>query len=340
MNSTHTGDEAAPEQLASVDLNLMVAFDALARERSVTQAARRVGITQSAMSHALRRLRDLLGDELLVRGRSGMVLTPRAESLAVPVRSGLVTLGRALSEPARFEPASARRAFCLASPDLFDVLVVPPLLERIRAEAPGIDIRVIPIDERQLGSQLETGEVDVAIIPRIDRAEDEQAEGDAPRLLRKKLLHDRFACVIRADHPVLGGKRGRRAPAPLSLESYAALSHVLVSPSGEGPGLVDRALEKHGLKRRVALKIPHFYAGLAIVAKSDLILTAPAALARLIPGDLPVVALRPPLRLPGHSINLTWHERFSKDEGHSWLRRLVTEVARAAYSEAPEDESY
>jgi DNA-binding transcriptional LysR family regulator len=316
-----------------MDLNLVVAFDALARERSVTRAAQRVGITQSAMSHALRRLRDLLGDELMVRGRSGMVLTPRAESLAVPVRSGLVTLGRALSEPARFEPASARRAFCMASPDLFDVLVLPPLLERIRVEAPGVDIRVIPIDERQLPDQLETGEVDVAITPLIDRTDDEQAEGDAPGLLRKKLLHDRFACLIRADHPILGGKRGRREPPALSLESYAAVSHVLVSPSGEGPGLVDRALAKHGLKRRVALRIPHFYAGLAIVAKSDLILTAPAALARLIPGNLPVVALRAPLRLPGHSVNLTWHERFSKDDGHGWLRRLVTEVARTAYSD-------
>jgi DNA-binding transcriptional LysR family regulator len=336
MNMANVTSEAASERLAAMDLNLVVAFDALARERSVTRAAQRVGITQSAMSHALRRLRDLLGDELMVRGRSGMVLTPRAESLAVPVRSGLVTLGRALSDPARFEPASGRRAFCLASPDLFDVLVLPPLLERIRVEAPGVDIRVIPIDERRLADQLETGDVDVAITPRVDRTDGEQTEDDLPGLVRKKLLHDRFACLIRADHPILGGKRGRREPPALSLESYAAVSHVLVSPRGEGPGLVDRALAKHGLKRRVALRIPHFYAGLAIVAKSDLILTAPAALARLIPGDLPVVALRAPLRLPGHSVNLSWHERFSKDDGHGWLRRLVTEVARAAYSDQGE----
>ncbi len=318
--------------MASIDLNLVVAFDALARERSVTQAARRVGVTQSAMSHALRRLRDLLEDELLVRGRSGMVLTPRAESLVVPLRSGLVTLGRALSEPVRFEPAVARRAFCIASPDLFDVLVVPLLLERIRDEAPGVDIGVIPIDDQRLADRLETGEVDVAITPLIDKTDDEPAEDGAPGLLRTKLLRDRFACLLRADHPVLGGRR-RGAPAALSLDAYAALSHVLVSPRGEGRGLVDHALEKHGLRRRIALRIPHFYSALAIVEKSDLVLTAPAALSRLVPRDLPVVTLRPPLRLPRHTVNLTWHERFSKDDGHAWLRRLVTEVARSAYSD-------
>lgn len=186
MNHIHT-DQAAPEQLASVDLNLVVAFDALARERSVTRAAQRVGVTQSAMSHALRRLRDLLGDELLVRGRSGMVLTPRADALVVPLRSGLVTLGRALSEPSEFDPAGARRAFCIASPDLFDVLVIPPLLERIGKEAPGVDIRVIPIDERRLPEQLETGEVDVAITPLIERTGDGRVDDDAPGLLRRTL---------------------------------------------------------------------------------------------------------------------------------------------------------
>jgi DNA-binding transcriptional LysR family regulator len=333
MNQVHDVAPAAPERLAAIDLNLVVAFDALARERSVTRAAHRVGVTQSAMSHALRRLRDLLGDQLLVRGRSGMVLTPRAESLVVPLRSSLVTLGRALTEPPEFEPASARRSFCIASPDLFDVLVVPRLLARIRNDAPGIDIRVITIDDERLADQLETGEVDVAITPLIDRTENGPVQEDAPGLLRRKILRDRFACLLRADHPVFGAGRRRSVPPALSLEAYAALSHVLVSPRGGGPGLVDEALQKHGLSRRIALRIPHFYAGLAIVAKSDLVLTAPAALGRLIPGDLPVVALRPPLRLPRHTVNLTWHERFTKDTGHAWLRRLVTEVARTAYAE-------
>ena len=333
MNDPHSG-EPGPEQLSRVDLNLVVAFDALARELSVTRAAQRVGVTQSAMSHALRRLRDLLGDELLVRGRGGMVLTPRGDSLVVPLRSGLVTLGRALSQPIAFEPASARRAFCIASPDLFDVLVVPSLLERIRDEAPGVDVRVTSIDDRRLPDQLETGEVDVAITPLIEQIGSEAAGDSAPGLLRRTLLRDRFACLIRANHPIFeGNRRGRPSKGDsLSLEAYTELSHVMVSPSGEGPGLVDQALAQRGLVRRIALKIPHFYSALAIVARSDLILTAPAALSRLVSDNLSVVTLPAPLRLPRHSVNLTWHERFSKDQGHVWLRRLVSDVARAAYS--------
>jgi DNA-binding transcriptional LysR family regulator len=321
----HDG-EASPERLSAIDLNLTVAFDALARELSVTRAAERVGVTQSAMSHSLRRLRELLDDPLLVRGRGGMVLTPRAAALVVPLRSALVTLGRALAETPGFDPATARRAFCIAAPDLFDVLMVPSLLERVRGSAPAVDIVVVPVDERRFSERLETGEVDVAIVPRFD--EQNAAEVNGSGLLQRALLRDRFVCLLRAEHPVLRARRG------FTLDSYAALSHALVSPRGEGPGLVDHLLEQHGRVRRIALRVPNFYSALAIVARSDLVLTAPSALARLAPADLPVRALAPPLRLPRHSVNLVWHERFSNDPGHRWLRNLVLEVARAIHREA------
>jgi DNA-binding transcriptional LysR family regulator len=325
-----TGAPASPEQLAGVDLNLIVAFDVLARERSVTRAAQGMGVTQSAMSHALRRLRDLFADPLLVRGRGGMTLTPRAASLVVPLRSGLVTIGRALTQPNRFEARSARRAFCISSPDLFDVLAIPPLLARIRHEAPGVDIAVVPVNERRLPEQLETGEVDVAVMARIEESRAEGPIVSAPGILRRTLFYDRFSCFIRRGHPALkakGGRRGATAPSTISLEAYAGLSHALVSPTGGGPGLVDHLLEDHGLVRRIVLRVPHFYSALAIVAKSDLILTAPAALARLVPDGLAVVTLPPPLRLPRHSVNLIWHERFSKEPGHGWLRGMVAQVA-------------
>jgi DNA-binding transcriptional LysR family regulator len=316
MRSIH-----GPVELAAIDLNLLVVFDALAREKSVTRAAERVGVTQSAMSHALRRLRDLLGDPLLVRGRSGMVLTPRAEALVVPLRAGLMTIARALGEPARFEPATARRSFSIATPDLFDVLAIPPLLERVRREGPGIDLAVVRLSDR-LDQELETGEVDAAVIPQIDGGPPPLA---APGMVRRTLLHDRFTCLIRAGHPALP----RRKPASLSLEAYLALSHALISPSGEGPGLVDLALERRGLRRRIALRIPHFYPALPIVARSDLVLTAPRSLATLVPAGLPIVSLPPPLRVPGHSLHLIWHERFSDDDGHRWLRDLVAAVVRS-----------
>lgn len=323
--------------LARLDLNLTVAFDALVREKNVTRAAHALGITQSAMSHALRRLRELVDDPLLVRGKGGMLLTPRAEALAVPVRSALVTLARALQQPASFDPASARRRFCIASPDLFDVLVIPSLLERIRQQAPGIDIAVQPASDPRLRERLETGDVDVAVVPRMEEASSDSSS-DAG-LVQRVLFRDRFICLLRHDHPALGVTGSKRRPKPvlrtLSLDLYTQLSHVLVSLTGEGGGLVDRMLEQQGLTRRIALRIPHFYSALAIVAKSDLVLTAPSALAHAGPAGFPVLALTPPVRLPRHSVNLAWHERFSSDPGHTWLRGVVVDVARAAMHREP-----
>jgi DNA-binding transcriptional LysR family regulator len=237
-----------------------------------------------------------------------------------------------------FDPASARRAFCLASPDLFDVLAVPPLLQRIRQEAPGVDIVIVPLNERQLAEQLETGEVDVAIVPQVTGARAQRSA--AAGLVRRTLFRDRFNCLLRAAHPALAGKRRERgvraAERSLTLEKYVSLSHALVSPGGSGRGLVDRLLEERGLSRRVALRVPHFYSALAIVANSDLILTAPTALANLAPRDMPVIAVAAPLPLPDHSVHLVWHERFTNDPGHTWLRTLLAEVAPAAQSRMSE----
>lgn len=339
MNAVHGSERVAPGALAGIDLNLVVAFDALAHERSVTLAAQRIGVTQSAMSHALRRLRALLGDPLLVRGQSGMVLTPHAEQLAVPVRSSLVTLGRALSGPLRFEPGSARRAFRIATPDLFDVLVIPSLLERVRVEAPDVDLSIVPIDARRLPALLETGDVDAAIVPRFEQLGAQPiALPVTPGLVRRVLFRDDYSCLMRADHPALRRRDTRKRRAmkaasralSLSIEAYAALNHLSVSPGGDGRGAIDRALEQHGLTRRIALRIPAFYTALEMVRRSDLILTAPSALARFVPADGSVVSFAPPVSVPGHTLNLTWHERFSQDPGHAWLRDVVTEVSRAA----------
>jgi DNA-binding transcriptional LysR family regulator len=335
MNSAHVMD--ASEQLAGFDLNLLVAFDALARERSVTRAAARLGVTQSAVSHALRRLRELLGDPLLVRSGNGMALTPHAESLVVPVRGGLITLSRALSGPAEFEPGRARRGFVLASIDLFDVLVVPALLARVRREAPGIDLSVVAAGDRRLAEPLATGEVDAAIVPQ-QQAPQGTAQAEAGGLIRKTLFRDRFVCLLRADHPALAvaRKRGRGAAQKgLSLETYLACSHALISSSATGRGLVDERLAAQGRTRRIALRIPHFYSALAIVAQSDLVLTGPEALVSLAAPEMNVVALPVPIELPDPCINLVWHERFGNDPGHRWLRELTAEVARGVQAELP-----
>jgi DNA-binding transcriptional LysR family regulator len=339
MHDMHDDDRASTDRLAALDLNLVVAFDAIARERNVTRAAERMGLTQSAMSHALGRLRTLLHDPLLVRGRGGMVLTPRAESLVVPLRSGLVAIGRALGQPAAFEPKSARRSFAIASPDLFDVLAIPPLLARMRDEAPFVDLAVVPAEPRRLADQLATGEVDIAIVPQIDEVPNRGSETAAWGLRRRTLLRDSFVCFVRAGHPCCsarGGRKSKRGSRPsLSLDTYVSLSHALVSPTGEGRGFVDELLEKRGLRRRIALRVPHFHSALSIVAMSDLVLTAPTPLGRLASAHLPVVALEPPVALPKHSVNMLWHERFSNDAGHKWLREMLIQIApRLAAKEA------
>ena len=329
MKLAHEPEQSPEALLPRLDLNLVVAFDALLRERSVTRAAARLGVTQSAVSHALRRLRELLGDPLMVRSGHGMALTPRAEALVVPLRSGLLALSRALSQPTAFDPRSARRTFSLASLDLFDLLVLPQLLPRLRREAPGIDLSVVPAADRRLSERLETGEIDLAITVQMHAA-DEAITASGAGLLQTTLFRDGLCCLLRAGHPALVRKAGRarRKDAKLTLDSYVALAHVLVSPRGQGPGLVDEVLAQRGLKRRIALRVPNFYSALAIVAQSDLVLTAPRPLAGLA-SPAKVAALPTPLPLPEHSVNLVWHERFGHEPGQRWLREQTLEAARA-----------
>ncbi|HEX5657785.1 MAG TPA: LysR substrate-binding domain-containing protein, partial [Polyangiales bacterium] len=251
-------------------------------------------------------------------GQSGMVLTPRAEALVLPLRSGLLTLGRALAVQSAFEPSTAQRTFTLATPDLFDVLMMPPLLARVRAQAPGIALTLLANSTPDLAERLETGDVDFAVYPRVEQTRNAPPQPPPHGLLQKTLFRDGYACLLRADHPALKKR--------LTLEQYLALPHALVAPRGDGLGQVDEALAELGKTRTIALRMPHFLAALAIVARSDLVLTAPTVLAAI--SDAQVVAIPAPLALPNHSVNLLWHERFDNDPAHQWLRDQIAEVAR------------
>jgi DNA-binding transcriptional LysR family regulator len=313
MSEAHDGGA-----LHRIDLNLLVALDALTRERSVTKAAERAGVTQSAMSHTLRRLRELFDDPLLVRGRGGMVLTPRAEALAVPLRSALVSLARTLAEPEPFAPGHASRTFRIVSPDLFDALVLPTLLQRLAHEAPAVDLAVVPTPKR-LADSLETGDVDLAIHPvLLDPHPFDIGTQIDPELQSRTLFRDSFQCFVRNDHPALGRRR-------LTLKAYSRLNHILVSPGGEGPGVVDRILEEQGEQRRIALRVPHFATALEVVAQSDLVLTGPSSLANCSVAS--TIASRPaPFAIPEHAITMIWHPRFTEDPAHRWLRQLMIDV--------------
>jgi DNA-binding transcriptional LysR family regulator len=299
-------------RLAATDLNLLVALDALVAEGSVTRAAERVGLTQPAMSHALSRLRKLFGDPLLVRTPQGMLPTPRAQELIQPVRRALGEIERALADRASFDPRSSRRPFSLATVDFGSLLVVPPLYALLHREAPGCDLLVRALRMEHIERQLADGEIDVAIGVLYD--EDHQG------VVRQKLYDERFVCVVRKDHPTVRDR--------LTLEEFVALDHALIAPRGRGNGFVDRALEKHGLARRVAVAVPHFLAAPILVAQSDLVLTVAERIARAFVEMVPLRIVPPPLEVGSFTVSQFWHERHAKDPAHAWLRAQILDVCR------------
>jgi DNA-binding transcriptional LysR family regulator len=298
-------------RLSTTDLNLLVAFDALVAEGNVTRAAERVGLTQPAMSHALGRLRKLVGDPLFVRTPQGMVPTPRAVELVDPIRRALGEIDRALHQAPRFDPSEARRPFTLACVDFGSFVVVPPLLARLRSEAPGVDLVVRQLRMDTVERQLTEGEVDVAL--------GVVTEGE-PWMVTRRLFTDDFVCLVREGHPAVDGE--------LTLDRFLALDHALISPRGKHGGVVDSALARLGKKRRVALMIPHFLAAPMVIAQSDLVLTLPERIGRAFANMLPLRVIAPPLGLEGFAVTAFWHERQAHDVAHAWLRSVVIDVCR------------
>ncbi|CAN90334.1 transcriptional regulator, LysR family [Sorangium cellulosum So ce56] len=299
-----------PVHLASIDLNLLVVLDALLAEGSVTRAAARVGLSQSAMSHALGRLRVLIDDPVLVRTPRGMIPTPRAQELIGPIREALAKIEATVARSPRFEPATARRSFTVATVDYVELILLPRLVQKLVSEAPFIDLVARPYDS-EMWSAMETGKVDLAIglLPALPAG-----------FYRQRLIEERYMCVVRRSHPAVRGK--------LTLKTYTSLPHALISPRGEGGGRVDEVLAERGLSRRVALQIPHFLVAAHIVAQTDLVLTVPARIARVFAEMEELHVMKPPVELGGFSVDQVWHERHAKDPAHTWLRGVFAEIAR------------
>jgi DNA-binding transcriptional LysR family regulator len=297
--------------LNRVDLNLLVAFDALLSEQSVTRAAERLGLSQPAMSSALGRLRRLVGDPILVRTATRMVPTQRAMELVGPVREILRQIEVALSAPAPFDPASTKRRFRIATNDYVEVVLLPKLVRELARVAPGIDLDVRPLGPDFPDEAMQTGKLDLAI----------GFAHSAPVELHSQILFkDRFICAVRADHPGVGRR--------LTPQQYADLPHVMVSPSGGVTGVVDSALSLHGLERRVAVTVPHFVVAPHVVAQSDCIVTLAERVARSFAEILPLRLLKPPVVLPGFRVAMIWHERSAHDPAQQWLRETLKAVSR------------
>jgi DNA-binding transcriptional LysR family regulator len=296
--------------LSAVDLNLLVALDLLLEERSVRAAARRARVTPSAMSHTLARLRALFADELLVRAGRGLLPTRRADALVEPVKEVLRLARGLLDEPGPIDPSGLRRAFRVVCTDHVSTVLLGAVDARLRREAPGVDLYVQPLVPETM-DELRRGGVDVAI----------GVFPEAPPEVRvRRLFDDAFITVARAGHPRVG-------PAGLTLEAYLAEQHVLVAPRGTPRGTVDEALAAAGLARRVARTFPSFLAALWHVAASDDLLTVSERLVAATSGALGLVAVAPPLALPGYAMTMAWHPRTERSAEEAWFRSLLVEEA-------------
>jgi DNA-binding transcriptional LysR family regulator len=300
--------------LGRIDLNLLVHLDALLNERSVTRAAARVGIGQSAMSHNLARLRELFGDELLTRGPEGMRLTPRAVTLLEPVRTMLVQVEALVSRDQAFDPATAVRTFRFGLSDSMEVLIMPALLARMREVAPGIHLRLTDFDASRLLNELDADEMDLAI------GYDLLLHGQIHHK-RRKLFTETYLCMFNAEMTGL--------TPPISLDDYLRLPHVLTSlrPGRSVRGIVDGALDKLGLRRSIALTTPRFLTVPSLVARAPVLVTMQARLARRFAAEFGLSLSPLPVELGEITISLLWHTSYDHDPAHTWLRELVTELA-------------
>jgi DNA-binding transcriptional LysR family regulator len=296
MNTTH------------FDLNLLRVFTALLKEQSVTAAAARIGLSQSAVSHALRRMREQCSDELFVRTRAGMQPTAFAIELAEPIGRAIELIEGGLAGSAKFDPVTTRRTFTLLLSDVGQLSYVPRLVELLVRDAPGIEIVVSPVPLDRYREALQSGAAHLAI-------------GHLPGLVsgfhRAHLFDDRFVCLLRADHPTIRNR--------LSLPAYLAASHVVIEPPGRRPGLVETAFPEH-VKRRVALRLPHFFAVPMVLRRTDFLATAPSYVTRIFSDFENIKSLALPFDVPPMHVAQYWHARFHRDSGHRWLRGVITKL--------------
>jgi DNA-binding transcriptional LysR family regulator len=300
--------------LRSINLNLLTALDVLVRERSVTRAGQRLGLSQPAMSNVLGQLRQLLDDPVLVRTGRAMVPTPRALALVGPVRKVLGELEAALTAESGFDASRSRRVFRIAAMDHAWVTLLPPLAARLTEEAPDVRVDLLPYDLTDAAAGLESGALDAAIAvgPR---------HGHGVGFRRSELYDDNFDCLVRRHHPAVKQR--------LTLRRYVDLGHVVAAPSGRRGGLVDRALAKRGLSRKVHVIVSHFAAAPFVVAKTDLVTTIPRGVARPFAEMLDLRVFPPPVDLEGGPWFLIWHRRTEQDPAQSWLRERIMEIGRS-----------
>ncbi len=302
--------------IRQVDLNLLLAFDALMQDGNLTRAGFRLGLSQPSMSHALARLRKVCGDPLFVRVPTGMEPTPYALQIAPMVCDGLALLQDALDGAAAFNPATYNRTFQILMSDIGELVYLPRLINKLQTVAPDVNLRVLQLPREAYQEAFLSGEADLAI-------------GFLPALkagfYQQRLFEDNYVCLARKGHP--------RARDPLTLECFTKEAHILVEPAGSRYSsaatqsstttFIERHLAAQGLARRFALRVPHFMVVPEIVQQTDLLATVPGSVMKYIRPMPKVQRLSLPIQTPTFEVKQFWHQRNHEDVPNQWLRRTI-----------------
>jgi DNA-binding transcriptional LysR family regulator len=291
-----------------VDLKLLAVFDEVYKTRSVSRAGENLDIAQSSISIALGRLRHHFGDPLFVRTSEGMQPTPYATSLVAPVRQALDLLRDLTRQRATFDPAKVERTFRICMTDITHLVLLPALINRLHDIAPNIAVEITHISG-QTSKMLESGEADLAVgfVPQLEAG-----------FYQQKLFEQDFSCVVRREHP--------RVHTRLTPAMFRRENHVLVTAAGTGQNLVEEALERLGVQRNVALRLPNYLGIGGLVASTDLMVTVPRRVAETLARIADVKLLPPPYELPMFAIKQHWHERYQQDPANRWLRSVISDL--------------
>lgn len=296
--------------LAGVDLNLLVVFDALMSERHVTRASEKLGLSQPATSSALSRLRHLFDDQLFVRTAKGMEPTAKGLVLAPSIEQVLQQIQLTLEREDVFVPETSEKLFVIGMADYVEFVLLPPLMQRLASVAPKVKIRVRSFNDQKAAMAIDTGEIDIAV---------GLFSAPSPWHKQQHLFHEEYVGVCRQEHWYLGEN--------ITIKNYLAVQHLLVSPTDEDmSGSVDLILAAQKLERNVVLSVPHFLIAPLVIAKTDLVATMAARVAKRFAVDLDLRLFSLPFEAGGFSVNMLWHAKNDKDCAHLWLRQIISSV--------------
>jgi DNA-binding transcriptional LysR family regulator len=295
--------------IRTVDLNLLLVFDAMHKHRNVTRAGEDLGLSQPAMSAALARLRTVLSDPLFVRSGAEMRPTPRADSLKDTVQQVVQIIESRVLQPSVFSPLTSTRSFTLLAPDIAEMNFLPKLLGHLAIHAPGVSIKTLAMPRHMAATALESGAAEMAIgyFPDLQKA----------GFYRQRLIRSTHVCLLRKDHPTIDSK--------INLKQFLQASHAVVKPDGR-EHVFELFLKEKQIARRVVVELSHFMSLLPIVESSDLIATVPRDLAEFFVRHGQVRYVDTPIKSPVIDVHLFWHQQFAKDSAHAWMRKVIFEL--------------